>query len=65
MDLEPKPKKRYKSIYEQLGIPKPEKRDLTEEERRKADELVAEFSKFSTPEKSEDFWKGMDSGSAF
>ena len=38
MDLEPKPKKRYKSIYEQLGIPKPEKRDLTEEERRKAAE---------------------------
>jgi hypothetical protein len=61
---EPKPRKR-KSIFEQLGIPKAEKRELTEEERRKVDELVANVSKFSTAIKSEDFWKGLDFGSAF
>jgi len=61
---EPKPQKR-KSRLEQLGIMKPEKRELTEEEQRKADELVAEFSKFSIPEKSEDSWPGLDSRSAF
>jgi hypothetical protein len=52
-------------LYENLGIPKAEKRELTEEERKKADELAAEFSNFSTPKKSEDSWKGLDSGSAF
>jgi hypothetical protein len=60
----PEPKKR-KSRLEELGIPKPEKRELTEEERRKAEELAADFSKFSTPIKQEDFWKGLDSGGAF
>jgi hypothetical protein len=62
--LEPKPQKR-KSRLEQLGIPKPEKRELTEEERRRVDEFAAQFSKFLSPEKSEDLWKGLDSGSAF
>jgi hypothetical protein len=38
---------------------------LTEEERRKVDELMAKASKFLTPEKSEDSWKGPDSESAF
>ncbi len=61
---EPKPKKR-KSRLEQLGIMKPEKRELTEEERKKADALAAEFREFSMPEKSKDLWKGLDSGSAF
>ena len=61
---EPKPRKR-KSIFEQLGILKPEKRELTEEERRKADELAAKASKFLAAEKSEDSWPGLDSGIAF
>ena len=60
----PEPKKR-KSRLEQLGIPKPERRELTEDEQKKADELASEFSSFLTPKKSDDFWSGLDSGSAF
>jgi len=29
------------------------------------DELASEFSSFLRPEKSDDFWKGLDFGSAF
>jgi len=69
----PEPKsgsKKRKSRLEQLGIPKPERRkperrELTEEEQKKADELASEFSSFLTPKKSDDFWSGLDSGSAF
>jgi len=65
-DPEPKPEpKKRKSQLEQLGIPKPEKRELTEDEQRKADELATEFSSFLRPQKSDDFWKGLDFGSAF
>jgi hypothetical protein len=60
----PEPKKR-KSQLEQLGIPKPEKRELTEEEQKKADELASEFSSCLTPKKSDDFWSGLDWGNAF
>ena len=60
----PQPKKR-KSQLEQLGIPKPERRELNKDEQRKADELASEFSSFLGPKKSEDFWKGLDCGSAF
>jgi hypothetical protein len=60
----PEPKKR-KSQLEQLGIPKPERRELTEDEQRKVDELASEFSSFLMPKKSDDFWKGLDFGNAF
>ena len=60
----PEPKKR-KSQLEQLGIPKPERRELTEDQQRKADELASEFSSLLTTKKSDDFWKGLDFGSAF
>ena len=65
-DPEPKPKpKKRKSQLEQLGIPKPERKELTEDEQRKVDELASEFSSFLTPKKSDDLWKGLDFGSAF
>jgi len=65
-DSEPKaePKKR-KSQLEQLGIPKPERPELTEDEQRKADELASELSSLLRPQKSDDFSKGLDFGSAF
>ena len=65
-DPDPRPEqKKRKSQVEQLGIPKPEKRKLTEDEQIKVDELASEFSSFLRPEKSDDFWKGLDFGSAF
>ena len=65
-DPEPKPEPRKrKSQLEQLGIPKSGKKELTEDEQRKVDELASEFSSFLTPKKSDDLWKGLDSGSAF
>ena len=65
-DPEPKPDpKKRKSRLEQLGIPKPEKRELTEDEQRKVDELASEFSSFLRPKNSDDFWNGLDFGSAF
>jgi DNA primase catalytic core len=65
-DPEPKsePKKR-KSQLEQLGIPKLEREELTEEEQKRVDELASEFSRFLTPKKSEDFCSGLDFGNAF
>ena len=63
-DPKPEPKKR-KSQLEQVGIPKPERRELTGDEQRKVDELASEFSSFLTPKNSDDFWKGLDFGSAF
>jgi hypothetical protein len=65
-DPEPKPETRKrKSQLEQLRIPKPESRELTEDEQSKADELASEFGSFLRPQKSDDFWKGLDFGSAF
>jgi ABC-type polar amino acid transport system ATPase subunit len=49
------PKKR-KSQLEKRGIPKRERRELTEIERIQADELASEFSSFLTRKKDEDFW---------
>jgi hypothetical protein len=56
--------KRRKSQLEKLGIPKPERRELNKAEQREVDELASEFSRFLTPKKSDDFWKGLDFGSA-
>ncbi|MGA2954847.1 MAG: hypothetical protein ABSF48_03905 [Thermodesulfobacteriota bacterium] len=60
----PEPKKR-KSRLEQLGIPKPERHELTEDEQKKTDELASEFSTCLEMKKSEDIWKGFGSESAF
>jgi hypothetical protein len=57
-----------KSRLSRLGIQLPEKKApsaLTGRELRKADELASEFIFFFTPKKSEDPWKGLDSGNAF
>ena len=63
-DLKPDMKKR-KSQLELLGIPKPEKRELTEDEQKNADELANEFGSFLTPEKAVDPWKGLDTENSF
>jgi hypothetical protein len=61
---EPKPRKR-KSIFEQLGIQRPEKRELTEEERRKVDKLVAEFKGYIGMGKRGDIGKALGSDDSF
>ena len=63
-DPEPKPKKK-KSRLEQLGIPTPERRELTEEEQRKTKELASEFKSCIETRTSVDPWKGFDTGAAF
>jgi hypothetical protein len=43
----------------------PEKKVFSEEEQKKVDELVSEFSFFLTAKHPEDPWKGLDSGNVF
>jgi hypothetical protein len=61
---DPEPPKR-KSRLAQLGIELPEKKGFSEEEQKKLDELVSEFSFFLTAKHPEDPWKGLDSGNVF